>query len=69
MFEKGDDIYLYRDELKNLADRVVGLDDEPPYIAPPVSEQAYRNVMTDLGQYLETEGSSLIGGVELGDDN
>lgn len=45
-----------------------GLSDKPPYIAEPISETTYQNVMTGLKDYLSAEGSASIGGVDLGED-
>ena len=62
-------IYEKRAELATLNDRLVGKSTAPPYIAEPVSEDAYRNVMAGLAQYLATSGTAAIGGATLGSDN
>jgi predicted RND superfamily exporter protein len=70
VFEGSEMMYENRQSLADLGeDRLTGLSENPPYLAEPVSEEAYRNVMTGLHQYLEQNGSGAIGGVELGDDN
>ena len=68
-FESGQQIYKSRQELADLATQLTGLSTEPPYIAEPVSEAAYRNVMAGLRKYLIENGSSRIGNVTLGDDD
>lgn len=68
-FEKSSDIYAKRQLLAELKDRVTGLSKAAPYIAEPVSEEVYRNVMDGLGSYLASEGTAEIGGSALGDDN
>mmetsp|Transcript_14392 Transcript_14392/g.34816 ORF Transcript_14392/g.34816 Transcript_14392/m.34816 type:complete len:1133 (-) Transcript_14392:385-3783(-) len=68
-FESGPQIYESRQELADLATRLTGLENEPPYIAEPTSDQSYRNVMDGLHDYLEENGSASIGGAPLGDDN
>jgi len=68
-FEGSSDIYANRQELAELADRLSGKSEEAPFIAEPVSEEAYQNVMTGLYQYLVASGSGAIGNVTLGDDN
>jgi hypothetical protein len=68
-FESGPQIYESRQELADLASRLTGLENEPPYIAEPTSEQTYRNMMDGLYNYLVENGSASIGGVALGDDN
>lgn len=67
-FEQGDRIYAERQALSELNTRLTGLEDRPPYIAEPVSESAYRNLMTGLLEYLQNNGSSEIGNVTLGTD-
>jgi len=67
-FEGQSNIYSSRQELAELDSRLTGLSQNPPYIAEPVSEEAYRNVMTGLHDYLVENGSANIGGVPLGDD-
>lgn len=59
------DIYASRNELASLDDRLAGKSTSPPYLAEPVSEEAYRNVMTGLYDYLQENGSAAIGGVAL----
>jgi Niemann-Pick C1 protein len=62
-------IYETRQELATLDQRLTGKSTAPPYIAEPVSEDAYRNVMSGLYDYLVTEGTAAIGGVALGSDS
>ena len=62
-------IYEKREELASLNNRLSGLSTAPPYISEPVSEEAYRNVMTGLSQYLQTSGTGAIGGATLGSDS
>ena len=66
VFEDSSEIYDKRVELAALADRVSGLSQKSPYIAEPVSENAYQNCMTGLSEYLQEEGSAL--NITLGDD-
>ena len=61
-------IYDKRVELAALEDRIAGRSTAPPYIAEPVSENAYRNVMSGLEEYLANAGTDAIGGAELGSD-
>lgn len=68
-FEEGSRIYQERQALSELNTRLMGLEDNPPYIAEPVSESAYRNLMTGLYEYLVNNGSSKIGNVTLGTDS
>ncbi len=68
VFERGSDIYASRTELADLESRLSGLSEMPPYIAEPVSEEAYRNVVSGLSDYLTEFGSGAIGNVTLGDD-
>jgi len=68
VFEGGSAIYENRQDLSELENRLTGLSDKPPYIAEPVSEDAYRNVMDGLARYLTEFGTGAIGGAELGDD-
>mmetsp|Transcript_11956 Transcript_11956/g.16966 ORF Transcript_11956/g.16966 Transcript_11956/m.16966 type:complete len:911 (-) Transcript_11956:60-2792(-) len=67
-FEGGDLIYESRQELAELDSRLTNLSTSAPYIAEPVSEEAYQNVMTGLYDYLKENGSGKIGGVALGED-
>jgi len=69
VFEGGSDIYTKRENLADLESRLTGLSTAPPYIAEPVTANAYRNVMAGLSTYLEESGSTAVGNVELGDDN
>ena len=62
-------IYEKREELANLDSRLTGLSAAPPYIAEATSEETYRNVMASFAQYLETSGTSAIGGATLGSNN
>jgi len=64
----GNGIYDKRTELAQLDDRLAGKSTSPPFIAEPVSEDAYRNVMTGLEAYLQTAGTDAIGGAEMGSD-
>jgi len=66
VFEDSSDIYSKRVGLAALDERVSGFSEKSPWIAEPVSEKAYQNVMTGLGDYLDTEGSSL--NITLGSD-
>lgn len=68
VFEDGSNIYKNRQELAELNTRLTGLSGQPPYIAEPISEEAYRNVMTGLSAFLSENGSGAIGNVTLGDD-
>ena len=66
----GSDIYASRQALAELDTRLSGLSEKSPYIAEPVSEEAYRNVMTGFGDNLNPTGSTEeIGSIELGEDN
>ena len=60
-------IYEKRQLLADLHDRLSGLSNDSPYIAEPVSDSAYRNVMSGLSLFLTTAGSEAIGNVTLGD--
>eukprot|EP00978_Attheya_sp_CCMP212_P025083 scaffold80008_cov47-Attheya_sp.AAC.5 len=68
VFEGSSNIYASRQSLAELETRLEGKSTAPPYIAEPVSEEAYRNVMYGLSQYLVSEGTSQIGNVALGED-
>lgn len=68
VFEDGQSIYDTRQDLHELDDRLDGLSTAAPYIAEPVSDDAYRNVMTGLGDYLAVAGSGAIGNATLGTD-
>lgn len=68
-FENGEEVYAKRSELAKLELRLTGLSEDPPYIAEPNTEETYKNVMSGLSEYLATQGTSEIGGVQLGDDN
>jgi Niemann-Pick C1 protein len=63
------EIYASRQSLVELDQRLTGLSTVPPFIAEPVSEDAYRNVMAGLFNFLSTSGSNDIGNVTLGGDN
>jgi predicted RND superfamily exporter protein len=69
VFEDGTKIYENRQALSKLDTRLTGLSIAPPYIAEPVSEGSYSNVMTGLHNYLVEYGSNGIGNATLGDDN
>eukprot|EP00980_Cylindrotheca_fusiformis_P028513 scaffold22607_cov123-Cylindrotheca_fusiformis.AAC.10 len=69
VFEGGDDIYRYRQNLADLDSRLSGKATQPPYIAEPATSQSYKNVMDGLAIYLNASGSAAIGNVPLGDDN
>jgi len=64
-----DDLYEYRDDLANLADRLKGLSQASPWIAEPNSISSYRNVMEGLRDYLKENGSSRIGNAPISDDD
>lgn len=64
----GNGIFDKRVDLAELDDRLSGKSQSPPYIAEPVSEDAYRNVMTGLETYLLEAGTDAIGGAEMGSD-
>lgn len=68
VFEGQSAIYDSRQELAELDSRLSGKSQSPPYIAEPVSEEAYRNVMTGLYDYLVINGSEGLGNVTLGED-
>lgn len=68
VFETQSNIFESRDELSRLDERVSGMSEEPPYIAEPVSEEVFRNVMAALKDYLDEFGTGAIGGATLGDD-
>jgi len=68
VFEGETAIFQGREELAQLDQRVVGMSQAPPYIAEPVSEEVFRNVMAGLKEYLRTSGTAAIGGAALGDD-
>jgi len=68
VFENGQDIYDMRNDLAGLQTRLEGLSQAPPYIAEPLSQDAYRNVMAAFAEYLATEGTAAIGGATLGTD-
>jgi Niemann-Pick C1 protein len=69
VFEGQTAIYNARQNLADLDSRLTGLSSDPPYIGEPISEEAYRNVMTGLYDYLVANGSDQIGGATLGDDS
>lgn len=69
VFEGSSDIYEQRQSLAELDARLSGLSEKSPYIAEPVAESVYRNVIQGLSNYLSTSGSGAIGNVTLGDDN
>ena len=64
----GNGIYDKRVDLASLDDRLSGKSESPPFIAEPVSEDVYRNVMTGLEAYLLEAGTDAIGGAEMGSD-
>jgi len=66
--EIGNGIYDKRQELAELDDRLAGKSTSAPYITEPVSQDAYRNVMTGLEGYLLASGTDAIGGAEVGSD-
>jgi len=68
VFENGQDIYDKRNDLSELKLRLEGLSRAPPYLAEPVSDNSFRNVMAAFAEYLASEGTSAIGGATLGDD-
>ena len=68
-FEGSENIYAERQSLAELDTRLTGLSTAPPYIAEPVSEEAYRNVMDGFAEFLVNFGTEAIGGAPLGDDN
>jgi len=69
VFEGGDNIFESRKELSELNTRLDGLSNDAPYIAEPISQDVYQNIMTELRDYLIANGSSKVGGVPLGEDN
>lgn len=69
VFEGSSEIYEKRDLLAELDTRLTGLSDQSPYIAEPVSESTYQNVLAGLFEFLNTNGSDDIGNVTLGNDN
>lgn len=58
-FENGQDIYDNRQSLAELETRVSGLSEKSPYIAEPVGEGSYQNVMAGLKSYLDDYGSVI----------
>lgn len=58
-FENGQDIYDKRQSLSELDTRVSGLSEKSPYIAEPLGEGSYQNVMAGLKTYLDDYGSVL----------
>lgn len=68
VFEGENEIYASLQKLAQLNIRIEGKSEEPPYLAEPVSEDVYRNVMEGLSVYLAFSGTSAIGGAPLGDD-
>lgn len=68
VFEDSADIYQARQKLADLDVRLTNLSKVSPYIAEPVSEKAYKNVMQGLYLYLNSTGSEAIGNVTLGED-
>lgn len=69
VFEGSSSIYDKRVALSELHTRLSGKSSQPPYIAEPTSETAYRNVLAGLRDFLNTQGTSTIGGATLGTDN
>ena len=68
VFETQSNIFESRQELAQLDERVSGMSQSPPYIAEPVSEEIFSNVMAGLKDYLDEFGTGAIGGATLGDD-
>ena len=68
-FEDGATIYENRQELAELEIRLSGKSTKAPFIAEPISEKVYRNVMDGLYDYLVDNGSTAVGGVTLGTDS
>jgi len=58
VFEDSAEIYEKRDALANLDTRLKGKSTEAPFIAEPVSDDAYRNVMSGLKEELEKNGNN-----------
>lgn len=69
VFEGGDDIYKYRQNIADLDSRLSGKSGAAPFIAEPSTSQGYKNVMDGLSVYLNASGSAAIGNVTLGADN
>ncbi|CAJ1937740.1 unnamed protein product [Cylindrotheca closterium] len=66
VFEGSSDIYASREGLATLDERLAGKSSSPPYIAEPVSDAAYTNIMAGFSSYLKTAGSNV--NVTLGSD-
>lgn len=66
VFEGSSDIYASREALATLDERLAGKSARPPYIAEPVSDAAYTNIMAGFSSYLKTDGSNVT--VTLGPD-
>lgn len=62
-------IYESRVAFADLNTRLSGLSTDAPFISEPNAEETYRNVMTGMSAYLNSTGSSALGGVALGSDN
>jgi hypothetical protein len=67
-FTGSSEIYDKRVELANLSSRLAGLSTKPPYISEPVSQEAYRNVMSGYYDFIQTSGTGPVGAVDVGDD-
>jgi hypothetical protein len=59
VFEGSSDIYNSRAELATLDTRLSGKSKRAPFIAEPVSDAAYSNVIAGFGTYLNTTGSNV----------
>ena len=66
VFEGSSDIYASREGLATLDERLAGKSGSAPFIAEPVSETAYSNVMAGFSSYLKNAGGNL--NVTLGSD-
>lgn len=68
VFEGSSEIYASRSYLAVLENRLSDKSEMPPFLAEPVSEDAYQNVMEGLAAYLAFFGTSAVGNAALGDD-
>eukprot|EP00526_Cylindrotheca_closterium_P001359 CAMPEP_0113628114 /NCGR_PEP_ID=MMETSP0017_2-20120614/14568_1 /TAXON_ID=2856 /ORGANISM="Cylindrotheca closterium" /LENGTH=897 /DNA_ID=CAMNT_0000538409 /DNA_START=59 /DNA_END=2752 /DNA_ORIENTATION=- /assembly_acc=CAM_ASM_000147 len=66
VFEGSSDIYASREALATLDERLAGKSTKAPYIAEPISDTAYTNIMAGFSSYLKTAGSNV--NVTLGSD-
>lgn len=66
VFEGSSDIYASREALATLDERLAGKSGKAPFIAEPVSDAAYSNIMAGFSSYLKTAGSNV--NVTLGSD-